>query len=347
MTFSCSANAVKNIDNLDISIINKNGGRVDWSHSGNNLIAFDRMTSDGYFDVWTMKPDGGEQRCLTCDTTRLPQKHIGNPVWHPSGKFIVFQAQKRGVPKKFDPKCTPGAGALNDLWVMTSNGKNFWKIYQVSPEISKDSQGVLHPQFSHNGENIIWSERVKANKRPFGEWVIKIANFVVINNAPKLTQIKTIRPSQTSSFYETHSFSPDDRYFLFTGNQDGGLEIYEYDLLAKESRRLTQAPKVWDEHAHYTLTGKKIIWMSSKGLTMKINPFQLKTEFWVMDRNGKNKRQLTYFNYPGKPHYMNQKFIVSADSSWSPDGKKLIILIIYGESNSRQRDKGMNVMMDF
>jgi hypothetical protein len=77
--------------------------------------------------------------------------------------------------------------------------------------------------------------------------------------------------------------------------------------------RLTQAPKVWDEHAHYTLTGKKIIWMSSKGLPMKTNPFQLKTEFWVMDRNG----------------------------------KKLIVLLIYGEPNSRQRDKGMNVMMEF
>ena len=165
MTFSFSANAVNNSDSQDISIINTNGGRVDWSPSGNNLIAFDRMGSDGYFDVWTMKLDGSEQRCLTCGPTRLPQKHIGNPVWHPSGKFIVFQAQKRDVPKKFDPKCAPGAGTLNDLWVMTSNGKKFWKIYKVSPEISKDSQGVLHPQFSHNGKNIIWSERVKANKR--------------------------------------------------------------------------------------------------------------------------------------------------------------------------------------
>jgi hypothetical protein len=39
--------------------------------------------------------------------------------WHPSGKLIVIQAQKAHVPKYADNKCAPGAGALNDLWIIT------------------------------------------------------------------------------------------------------------------------------------------------------------------------------------------------------------------------------------
>ena len=57
------------------------------------------MGADGYFDIWTMRPDAAGQRCLTCQAGPLPQRHIGNPAWHPSGAFIVFQAQKAGVPR--------------------------------------------------------------------------------------------------------------------------------------------------------------------------------------------------------------------------------------------------------
>lgn len=334
-------------NNSRIKIINENGGRVDWDRSGSNLIVFDRMGSDGYFDIWTMQPDGSEQRCLTCGKEELTQKHIGNPVWHPSGKFIVFQAQKQETPKYIDPKCTPGAGVLNDLWCMSSDGNNFWKLYGVKDEISKHSGGLLHPHFSNNGEIIIWSERIKDNGRIFGEWIIKIADFVVAGNNPKLMNIETINPSPVSSFYETHSFSPDGRYFLFTGNQEGGLDIYEYDLVAKKTRRLTYNPKVWDEHAHYTTSGRKIIWMSNEGLPMQKKPFQLKTEFWVMDRDGQGKKQLTFFNFSQHSHYMGKKFTVAADSAWSPDGTKLIGLLIYGDPNSKERGKGLNVMIDF
>ena len=34
--------------------ITDDGGRVDWSHSGNNLIAFDRVGADGFYDVYVM-----------------------------------------------------------------------------------------------------------------------------------------------------------------------------------------------------------------------------------------------------------------------------------------------------
>ena len=121
-------------------------------------------------------------------------KHIGQPAWHPSGKLIVIQAQKAHVPGYADTKCTPGAGALNDLWIITPDGKRVWKINAVRDEVSKNAAGVLHPHFSHDGTKLFWAERVGDNG---------------------------------SSFFESHNFSPNDQYVLFTGNQDGPLEIYE------------------------------------------------------------------------------------------------------------------------
>ena len=39
---------------------------MDWSHT-RNLIAFGKYGTDGYVDVAIMKPDGSEERCLTCN----------------------------------------------------------------------------------------------------------------------------------------------------------------------------------------------------------------------------------------------------------------------------------------
>ena len=327
---------------VGITILTEDGGRVDWSHK-HNLIAFDRMGSDGYFDIWVMKPDGSEQRCLTCSASGLPQKHIGNPVWHPDGDFIVFQAQKANVPSYVDNECTPGSGVLNDLWVMTADGTWFKNLYGVSDVVSDDAQGVLHPHFSHDGDTLIWSERVRANGRAFGEWVMKEASFTPTIWGPSLTGVKDINPSSVSSFYETHSFSPLDRHFLFTGNQDGGLEIYQYDRIRERAHRLTYNPFVWDEHAHYTRDGTQIVWASSRGLEITD---RLKTEYWIMDRSGWNKTQLTYFNTPGHTHELDSEAIVAGDSSWGPDGRKFAAALIYADPTGPDHDRAYVAIVD-
>jgi len=118
------------------------GGRVDWSHA-RNLIAFDRAGSDGFYDVYTMNPDGSDERCLTCDKAALPNKHIGNPAWHPSGNWIAFQAQNRSSGN--DDVATPGAGLRNDIW---PDGRRRTRFFQVTT-VEAFVGGVLHPVFSH------------------------------------------------------------------------------------------------------------------------------------------------------------------------------------------------------
>jgi Tol biopolymer transport system component len=330
-----------------ITIITENGGHLSWSKK-NNKIAFDRLGRDKYFDLWIMNPDGSNQKAITVNHPKLPNKHIGQPAWHPSAKLIVIQAQKGHVPRYADTKCTPGAGALNDLWIITADGKRAWKIHTVRDEVSKNAAGVLHPHFSHDGSKLFWAERTRDNGKPFGEWILRIAEFRFSQaTGPRLGRIRDYNPGGGSSFFESHNFSPDDQYVLFTGNQDGPLEIYEMNVDSGAVRRLTHhSVYTWDEHAQYSPDGKKIIWMSSKGLHFSVKPFDLETEFWIMNRDGSSKRQLTWFHTPNHPHYLNKSFVVAADFDWSPDGSQIAALILTNRPETRDRGSGINVLID-
>ena len=345
----CEKSISKPIENITITTITENGGNVDWHHKSNK-IAIGKLGNDGYFDVWLINPDGFNEKCITCDHEDLPNKHIGNAAWHPSGEYLAIQVEKSIVPKEFDYKATPGAGVLNDLFIITKDGKKVWELHRVNDTISDDSSGILHPHFSHDGKKLAWAERIKANGRPFGEWAIKIADFEFINEGPNLANIETLQPGSISSFYETHTFSPDDSKLLFTGNQDGSLEIYELAVETKKVKRLTNNPTGWDEHATYSPDGTKIIWMSSKDVLFSISPFYLQTEFWLMDSDGNNKRRLTYFHEKGHLHYFKaaeNDIAVAADNSWGPNGDQLIALVITADPESNDRDKGRIVIIEF
>jgi len=330
-----------------IKILTNDGGHLSWSKKLNK-IAFDRLGSDGYFDLWVMNPDGTGQKNLTANHPLLPNKHIGQPAWHPSGQLIVIQAQKEHVPRYADTKCTPGAGALNDLWIITADGMRAWKIHTVSDKVSKDAGGVLHPHFSHDGTKLFWAERLRSNGRPFGEWILRIADFRYDQfQGPKLEKIRDYNPGGKSSFFESHNFSPDDRHVLFTGTQDGPLEIYVMNIATSESRRLTRHSQlVWDEHAQYSPDGRQIVWMSSKDLRFEVKPFYLQTDFWKMKPNGTHKKRLTWFHAPNHPHFLDREFAVAADFDWSPDGKQLAALIILNRPETRKRGSGIIVLID-
>jgi Tol biopolymer transport system component len=329
-----------------ITILTENGGHLAWSRKINK-IAFDRLGKDKYFDLWIMNPDGSNQKAITINHPKLPNKHIGQPAWHPSAKLIVIQAQKGHVPRYADTKCTPGAGALNDLWIITPDGKQVWKIHTVRDEVSKNAAGVLHPHFSHDGSKLFWAERVRDNGKPFGEWILRIAEFRFNPvTGPRLDRIRNYNPGGGSSFFESHNFSPDDQYVLFTGNQDGPLEIYEMNVGSGAVRRLTyHSAYTWDEHAQYSPDGEKIIWMSSKGLRFSVEPFDLEAEFWIMNRNESGKRQLTWFHTPGHPHYLNKPFAVAADFDWSLDGTQIAALVLTNRPETRDRGSGLNILI--
>ncbi len=322
---------------LSIITIKENGKSLDWC-AANNLIAFGKKGPDGYYDVYIMKPDGSDEICLT-DKPGAPKKHNGNPAWHPSGEYIVFTAQNEDAEGHLvDEFAIPGRGFNCNLWLTTKDGSKFWQLTFL-PTKKMNQKGVIHPQFSHDGKKLLWAERLGGDGL-WGEWVLKIADFVFDENGPLLENITTYQPGDQHLFYESHGFSPDDSWIIFSGNlEEGqieyGIDIYILNLVTGELKRLTNTFYDWDEHAHYSPDGDWIAWMSSTGFEIDWSSCEgydwrkyLITELWVMKSDGTAKFQLTHFNDPTYEEYIGSRAIVS-DSAWSPDGKKIVAAVAY------------------
>ena len=305
------------------------GGRLDWS-ARRNLIAFDRLGRDDFFDIYTMTPEGRDETCLTCDKPQLPNRMIGNPTWHPSGNYIVFQAQNtyRGFGRITDYFANPGAGINNDIGVMDAAGRQFWQLTRVEPRIG----GVLHPHFSHDGTRLLWAQRVATRGLSVGVWSLRVADFVVADGVPAIRNERMLQPGRQKLFYETHGFSPDGRWIIFSGNLEPQQsethgDIYTFNLASGELKNLTSSMEEWDEHAHFSPDGRTIIWMTSKAQPYTLRADDLKTDYWLMNADGSNKRRLTYFNQPGHPHFMKDG-VAAADGAWSPDGSRFLAYLI-------------------
>jgi Tol biopolymer transport system component len=316
-----------------ITLIKEEGGRLDWSPR-NNLIVFDRTGDDGYFNLYTMNPDGSNETCLTCNKPGAPTRHKGNPAWHPSGDYIVFQAEKEEHPGP-SSFSNPGLGKDNDLWLTASDGNTYDRLTNVPTRL-----GVLHPHFSHDGTSLLWAEKVGPGAGigdVTGEWVLNVADFTVEPEGARLTNVKTHQPLGPV-FYESHGFSNDDSQIIFSAHivpneaDQAWLDIYTLHLETLAVQRLTQTFDQWDEHAHYSPSGNKIAWMSSTGCDCDPRVLrQLRTDLWLMNRDGSDQVRLTHLSDSDRPEYVGRRSI-AADNAWGPDGKQLALYVIEGIS---------------
>ncbi|HEY6161669.1 MAG TPA: hypothetical protein VI112_10610 [Bacteroidia bacterium] len=298
------------------------GGRVDWCVDG--TIAFDKQGGDGFYDVYTVSGNGSDQKCLTRGVG-LPQKHNGQPAWHPSGNWVVFQSEKEEH-KGGSQFSTPGRGVYCDLWLTDRNGYRFYKLTDLPAD---PNQGVLHAHFSYDGKKLSWSQMykkadLKSKGDAMGCWKLMVADFGFDEkNAPCLRNVKEYIPGD-SVFYENHGFSPDGRYLLFTSNFDkhvsplGGNKLYRLDLSTGKAELL--AGEGYNEHACYSPDGKYIVWGSNRENKNR------GMDYWIMKADGSDKQRLTYFNQPG---YMesSRKRLLAVDMSFSADGKELLAYV--------------------
>jgi hypothetical protein len=316
---------------VNFTILQEQGGRIGWLHS-QDLLAFDSAGEDGYADVYTSHLDGSDLHCLTCDREDVPQLHNGNPAWHSSGEYLVFQAQDPdlGLPSGAWTNfvTSPGIAINNNLWLMTADNAQFWQLTQV-----EERHGTLHPHFSPAGTNLLWSEMIGSSPNRIGCWAIRLADFSVEDGEPRLTNIQTLEPNDLQ-LYEMHGFSPDGQVILFSGVEEGkyyyDMEIYTMELDTGQVNRLTENDE-WDEHAHFTPDGRHIVWVSSedtpqpKGTSwahIVRNP--PKFEYWIMRADGSDKRRLSGFNHPTAPEYWPVTGGVGlGDFDFGPDGETI------------------------
>lgn len=306
------------------SIFEPNAYGSDWSKV-NNRIAFNRTASDGYYHIYTVRPDGTGLQQIGLGSPTFPGRTVGSPAWTPSGAFLAFVAEKT-TPIPGDLKgdtfaATPGWGGYSDLWIATADGSHAWQMTDLP---AGNDDGVLLPQFSPNGRLLEWTQKMKG---PDGgvDWSLKIANFnVSAAGSPYLTDIRTLAPGGSAypnEFIETGGFSANSEEMLFTSDYQNHLfvenQIYVVNLLTGAVTRLTTGG-AYNEHPRFTPSGQ-IIWMTDEKQPLG-HPGG--DDWWIMNADGSNPLKLSEFNTPSSPNYFGKTVyatVVNTDS-WGTSG---------------------------
>jgi hypothetical protein len=328
-------------------LVSPDGGRVDWG--ANNMVLYSKIKNlsaggDLSSEIYINTPDGSNEVCLTCNNQQIPHLSNDQPAWLPNGNYFVFQSadpnlSTNGVSPALAKRLVQGGfGYNNNLWLMSADGSQAYQLTHL-----QTAEATLHPHFSPDGSKMFWSGSEPPRLGGKG-WVLRLADINLADGQHALENIQTLAPLGTagSQVYEAHDITSDNSTVLYSysAGQPLDLDIYTTNVTTGQTTNLTNSPGVWDEHAHYSPDGKYIAWVSSRGLPF--SPTQnwqqtLATEVWVMDADGSNPRQVTFFNTPGQPGATGDR-VIMADLAWSPDGNSLIASRsnINGLNSSRQ-----------
>jgi Tol biopolymer transport system component len=318
------------------------GGRVAWSPAGQWLY-YDRLGASGYWEVYRIRPDGTGDLCLTCNRPDLPSRNKGNPVVHPSGRYLVFQVEKEQHAPAGPNATAPGSGRYNDLWVLDLATNLVYRLTDVRRDALS---GSLHAQFSRDGSRLLWTD-LEGSGGVFGDYRLVIADFVT-SPQPSLSNHQYFNPGPQPVWLESQGWGPDGSWIYFSctpvaGMADENMDLCRMDLATPDQvKRLTFSaggtePGQWDEHAKLSPWADALSWMSSMpyGTTPGVYYREwLKTDLWLMTAGG-SRRRLTYFNEPGYPEYQGERVVV-ADHAWSPDGTKIALYLQFFQSNRNE-----------
>jgi Tol biopolymer transport system component len=320
----------------NIRMIGK-GSFPHWSGT-TGLITFTERVGEQY-EVFTMKPDGSEVRCLTKDKAGLREcGNRGQSYWHPSGKYIVFHAENRNLKRiGLGASARPGWGRNFNVWVMTADGEKFWRLTDYP-----DNWAVMETKFSHDGTKVTWNEEYSMEKYPNGKpgdklmpwskpdgspnghpgayhtreqfecrkgeemlcWRIVYADITFGNDGPKISNIRKINPPDNFTLNEANGFTPDD---------NGFIGCYS-DL--KANRGLAR----WGEIYTCDLDGKlsqritDTVWKHNEDPCFSPDGKRIAyketkgtpgqgDEIFISDSDGRNKKQITHFCDKGYPEY--------------------------------------------
>lgn len=273
----------------------RSGYGAQWN-AATNRIAFMRPDTEGYYRLFLIRPDGGALMALTESRGDLPSGHQGTPYWFPSGRYLLFTAQKRawhggrafGIPAY---GALPGWGVHDDLWVMAVASGQAW---QLTDAANSRNEGVLIPIAAPNGRLVAWSAR-----QPDRKYKIMVADFLA-TPSPHLSHIRSYAPGGPA-YYETGSFSSDSRSIFYTSDQDTHSfwqsQIYRLDLATGHGTRLTQG-HTYNEHPAVvpTSAGDWVVFMSTQGEHRRPLQLRLGTDWWAMRSDGGGLKRLTTMN---------------------------------------------------
>ena len=155
-----------------------------------NLIAFQSARNGGNFDIYTIKPDGTDERRLT-DSPGNDQF----PSWSPDGRMIAFSSDRDGQ---------------NEIYVMNADGSNQTRI---APHSEED----LVPRWSHDGKSIAF-------------FSTRDGKSIFVMNPDGSNVRKVITNENITFDYGAFrlAWSPDDTMLAYTVGEPGDQTLYLY-----------------------------------------------------------------------------------------------------------------------
>ena len=246
---------------------------------------------------------------------------------------------------------TPNRALHSELWLIRADGKDFWRLSQVV----ENGGAILDPHFSFEGDQILWSERVRSRIGRWGIWVLRVAELERKRGVPRLGKPRTFEPGRQKLFLAGSAFTPDDAGALIYGNREpgqreNGMDVYRLDFATKRLERLTHTTRTWDEQARFSPKGDKIVWVSASELELRdpadtggLPPDQLR-DLWIMNPDGSDKKRLTYFNGESSRESIGAAII--DDFAWSPRGDQIVAHVIYPTSQGGIAEALYRIQLD-
>jgi Tol biopolymer transport system component len=283
-------------------------------------LAYSRANAAGYFQVYLSDEHGEHERALTYSAWAEDRNKYALE-WHPSGRYLFVEVEKPTHPGSSND-AIPGYGAYTDLWLITADGKSAWMLVELPNDYD---HAITHGAITPDGTRFTYTERVKAPafldaNLAAGGYVFNVADFVD-GSTPRLANTHAYRPAEVDQGGEVDGISADGEtiafYSTYVTKSLFATRIYSMNLetgqvteLSKES--FSQAPQ-------YTPDGQKLVYMS--GQDADIFPGEIQgADWWVVDRDGKQRKRLTAMNVKGSPQSNGKRLLagtVQFDSATS------------------------------
>jgi Tol biopolymer transport system component len=296
-----------------------NDGRIGakWN-AATKTVAYGRTEKNGQFHTFISDGDGRNERRVAFAAWR-DDRHQFPAAWHPSGKYLVMLVEK-SEHEGSSVHAIPGYGAYTDYWLVTRDGTQAWKLYELPDGYD---HAITHAAFSPDGSKFVWTERVKAPRLLdlnlfAGAYVFNVSDFVATPQ-PHLANTRHIVPGGVDQGGEIESIAADNKtiafYSTYVTKNLFASRIYTMDIESGAIRELTtesfaQAPT-------FTPDGKSIVYMT--GAQADIFPLQLQgADWWIMNADGSNKRRLTLMNVRDHEQSVN-RFRLAGSLSFTSD----------------------------
>jgi TolB protein len=267
--------------------------------------------------------------------------------WSADGRYISYQAS---TPDKKYPdeqifvmkadgsrkqlvstgkgRCTCAYVSPDNRWIYFSSTHATQPEGQPPVDMSKGYVWAINPNY------VMYKRRLIADKYTMrgaeDDKVLFTANLFQLQG-PTLSVVR-----KPGSYVAETTIAPNGKYMVWTSDVSGDLEIYRSDLNGKNQQRLTD--KVgYDGGPFISWDSKKIVYRrdsfadaaAEKDYVDLLKEHMIrpsKLEIWVMDADGRNKRQVTRLGCASFAPFMH------------PDGKRIIFSSNYGDPKKREFD---------